>query len=767
MKTISLGMWLLVALLGAAVAQAQPRGDSLSEPLAEAPDSARVDALNALADAYGEDEPKKGLATGAAALEAAQALGYTRGEAEANMRMGRAYASLGRHEEASRTYERAVALYRTLQDDGAAGVAYSRWADALGQTGAYDEALEAYETAIELLESVSDVPETALAYNNLGLLHWRRGYFGYALGPFSEALRLWKGRNAHRTASTLNNLGTIYFHLGRYESALAAYRESLARRRELGDERGIVLVLNNIGLAYQEWGFPDQAYDMYEEAYEHSRPLDDGMVIGYTLHNLGTILQQQGAYDEALSRYQQGLEASEEAGYVGGVILNLTSMGELYHEQGNDEEALRYLEAARARAEAEGALEQEANAIAQMGTVYEASGEVTKARSYYQESLRVGQELKKQSLIKDNYQRLANLHESTGDLDKALRYYKAYQALQDSVFDERAQRLLADLEMRYEAEKSEKENVVLRAAQERSQLVIGLGSLLLALVLVSLAVLYIMNQQKREANRKLALSNERIAGQRDENKVLLHILSHDLANVFGNVRHCLQLLLEDPDALPEFAPLALQVTNNGIDMITLVRQMHALEEGKVERKPVDLREAVQAASLVVRDRREAKNIALQNDVESGWRVQVEPVTFVGSVLANVLTNAIKFSERGQAVSMRAEAMEEEGRVSLVVRDHGMGMPSHVLDQLFDLQQSSSRPGTEGEHGTGFGMPLVKRFIDLYDGAIEVRSWEAGHGAARGTEVRIMLDAAPPATPAGDGLPTGKSGRPPQPMAASG
>ena len=54
-------------------------------------------------------------------------------------------------------------------------------------------------------------------------------------------------------------------------------------------------------------------------------------------------------------------------------------------------------------------------------------------------------------------------------------------------------------------------------------------------------------------------------------------------------------------------------------------------------------------------------------------------------------------------------------------DDGIGIPDSILTKLFDDEAKTSRPGTGGEPGTGFGMPIVKSYMDLYEGQIEVLS----------------------------------------------
>ena len=60
-------------------------------------------------------------------------------------------------------------------------------------------------------------------------------------------------------------------------------------------------------------------------------------------------------------------------------------------------------------------------------------------------------------------------------------------------------------------------------------------------------------------------------------------------------------------------------------------------------------------------------------------------------------------------------------LQVIIKDFGIGIPKEIMPHLFDFSSSTSRSGTAGETGTGFGLPLAKMFIDKFDGEITVKS----------------------------------------------
>jgi len=130
-----------------------------------------------------------------------------------------------------------------------------------------------------------------------------------------------------------------------------------------------------------------------------------------------------------------------------------------------------------------------------------------------------------------------------------------------------------------------------------------------------------------------------------------------------------------------------------------------------------------------------KNISINNRVDPEIRVLSEINSLTSAVITNLLINAIKFSHPNSKVDISSD--ENEHSVSLHVRDYGIGMPKEVTEHLFSGRGNISRPGTLGESGTGFGLRIVKKFMNIYPGGnISVHSCETSSN--RGTEVKLQF-----------------------------
>ena len=228
-----------------------------------------------------------------------------------------------------------------------------------------------------------------------------------------------------------------------------------------------------------------------------------------------------------------------------------------------------------------------------------------------------------------------------------------------------------------------------------------------------------------------------IAKKNTELKEMLHIVCHDVANQFAVASLALEIVVKHPDKdINRYIPRVAAAVKNGIGLTNLVREMRRAEDKAIALKPVPLRPALAEAVMLMEDRSQAKQLTVRLEA-SEVSVAAEPSSLINSVFGNVLSNAIKFSQPGGQIDITTRL--EGDTVCVGIRDHGIGMPPEVLENLFDVMRSASRTGTAGERGTGFGMPLMRKFVTQFGGSVEVVTRDvASSPQDHGTEFRISL-----------------------------
>lgn len=224
---------------------------------------------------------------------------------------------------------------------------------------------------------------------------------------------------------------------------------------------------------------------------------------------------------------------------------------------------------------------------------------------------------------------------------------------------------------------------------------------------------------------------------------LLRILSHDLSNISTVIDNAVFFLKGQLDKSPidrqkveRFFNQIEGASKAQSEILAFVRTNEAMESGKIsmELTPVCMDEVIEYALFVFSTKLEEKHLELQVECSlppEEVYVQAEPTSFKNQVFNNLISNAIKFSRVGGRILVSVE--REAANVTIKVADHGIGMPERILQNVFNPYAKTSRKGTNGEKGTGFGMPLVHAFVQNFGGTITVKS-----APDEGTEFKIVL-----------------------------
>lgn len=244
-----------------------------------------------------------------------------------------------------------------------------------------------------------------------------------------------------------------------------------------------------------------------------------------------------------------------------------------------------------------------------------------------------------------------------------------------------------------------------------------------------------------DTHLKLKFKEKELEKSLSEQKELLHILSHDLNNSFTSIIMLSDLLEETVSTTHK--PIVSRMRNsayNGSDLIELVRQLRSVEdkESYIQISKLNLKKVLDESVYMLKQKFEKKGIKLVIDIDESLNVYAERTSLVNSVLNNFLTNAIKFSFPDSEVIV-STTKTNDNMVRLSVKDFGIGIPESLIHKIFDVTKTTTRFGTKGEKGTGFGLPLVKKFVELYGGSIEVLSQEKSDDSdSHGTEFIAYL-----------------------------
>jgi signal transduction histidine kinase len=162
-------------------------------------------------------------------------------------------------------------------------------------------------------------------------------------------------------------------------------------------------------------------------------------------------------------------------------------------------------------------------------------------------------------------------------------------------------------------------------------------------------------------------------------------------------------------------------------LINDILDLSKIEAGKMELQPsrFSLAGALQSVVIMVRERAAGRGIALSAEIDPNIEVEADERK-VKQVVLNLLTNAVKFTPSGGQVQLRA-TRDGDG-VAVAVIDTGVGIAPADQARIFE-EFAQARDGASGEQeGTGLGLTLSRKFVELHGGKIWVES-ELGKGSA--------------------------------------
>lgn len=231
--------------------------------------------------------------------------------------------------------------------------------------------------------------------------------------------------------------------------------------------------------------------------------------------------------------------------------------------------------------------------------------------------------------------------------------------------------------------------------------------------------------QLNVAFENLKAKNSQIESLLVSNKSKLSSLVHDIANPLQVVGfHFKQLsdsLVADPDVSKRIQKIQLAISSI-TQIMNEAKANHALDtnlETGVLTK-VNFNQVLGESLELFQHKLEAKRIQVKLDVPMSAPVMVygNAGWLKNQILSNVISNAIKFSPNGGIIQISVGCTEAtQGKVLFRIKDDGKGVSENMKDKIFDLNQLTSTIGTNGEIGTGFGLPIVRQYLQLMGGRI--------------------------------------------------
>lgn len=646
------------------------------------------------------------LKVGNESLQLAEKNSDRNGKAGALLGIGQIYQKSGKYQKALDYYSESLKIYEELNDWQSIGLLLKENGNIYEILGDYTQALAYYQKALNIFQKIDDKKGIAMVLVRIGYTHSYLGEYERALEYGLNSLKINEQIDDKMgIANSLGNIGNVYWRLGNNDKVLEYNLKSLKIKKEIGDKQSIAATSVNVGLAYAGLNDYNHALQYLSESLKLFEEIGDNLNTIRTLNNIGAIQFIKLNNKSALEYFIKSLKIAEEIGYKNGIAIAYDNIGAIYIKLGKYSEAINY---------------------------------VTKA-------LAIGKNIKSKQLIKGCYKKLYEIYADMGKFKDALNYHKLFKSINDSIFTEESSKIIAEMQVKYDTEKKEKEIEILKNESTIKSLELDKQmnyrnmAMLSSVSILFVAILIFMGyRQKSKSNKllntlneklnsgyqkikhqsdELILSKTRLEEINTELKSFSYSVSHDLKAPLRTVGGFLEILSEDyKDVLDSEAHRIIKIiidsTQNMSQLITDLLDFSRIGNAQLKTSEIDMNHIAEEVFEELMQQYPERNI----NFESGGIPRAKgDKNLMRLVFTNLISNAIKFTAHNDIPEIKIGFKKKDNQTFYYVKDNGIGFDMNYIDKIFGVFQ---RLHTSDEfEGTGVGLAIVQKIIHKHGGEI--------------------------------------------------
>lgn len=237
-------------------------------------------------------------------------------------------------------------------------------------------------------------------------------------------------------------------------------------------------------------------------------------------------------------------------------------------------------------------------------------------------------------------------------------------------------------------------------------------------------------QEREQGERELETSRLAAEAANRAKTDFLFNMSHDIRtpmNAIIGYASLMEKYSDQPAKCKDYLDKIKKSSGFLLSLVNNVLEMARIESGKIvlEEEVCKAEDLLDQVNCVYSKLMEQKGIKFITDIEVRSEYYYGDKVKLSEIFLNIISNAYKYTETGGKISLHVKELEfeQEGyiRLQTIISDTGIGMSEEYLPKIFE-EFSREHTSTENKiEGTGLGMPIVKKLVDLMDGEIEVQS----------------------------------------------
>lgn len=241
-------------------------------------------------------------------------------------------------------------------------------------------------------------------------------------------------------------------------------------------------------------------------------------------------------------------------------------------------------------------------------------------------------------------------------------------------------------------------------------------------------------RELKETEENLTRAKERAEVSEKAKQLFLAKMSHEIRTPMNGILGFAKLLEESLKEKEQLEYIHV-IIKSGDDLLVILNDIldfSRMEAGKItfESLPVNLHDIIQSTVLMIESKAKQKNIGIDISIDEKIPVEILGDSVrLNQILLNLISNAVKFTEKGK-INISVKCIEEtKTKVSLEfsVKDTGIGIPFEKQIKIFESFEQAATDTTRRFGGTGLGLSIVKQLVELQGGRISVSS-KPGQGS---------------------------------------
>ncbi|SFG89053.1 tetratricopeptide repeat-containing sensor histidine kinase [Pedobacter insulae] len=592
-----------------------------------------------------------------------------------------------------------------------------------------DSALYFVKEGIAKAKHDKDSVSLAALINQHGMIDDNAARYKDAYHKYLQAETLYRKLNDKiGLASTLVRLGVVEQRKGNYAKSLGYFFNALKISENSNDKLGMLEARVCLSESYLNIGEYDNAIGQLRtaQAINAQIPLSNFTLNMYI--SFGNVYIKLKQYDQAITYINEGLSKSNKVAYNGLKISLLIKLAQAYHEKGSDMEAIKILKEALAFSKEIKNVLRQLTCFLDLAKIYVEQKSLTQALTYYKEALAITETYKLYRQQIDILNNMSVLYKTTGNLTQALRLKERSYELADEFYYKDMLKQITSLETAYDREKS---NARLRELELINSKEKSFNSVILSIAIGTLIVLLVtfaFYYRSTFLNSLLKRTNQQLAESNALKDRFFSIVAHDIRSPLVSTISILKLIhnneLDDELRSEMVQKLALHCENSLEILDKLLKwgqmQIKGVRLNTSEFSPIS---NIDKNVALFQEAAEKKMMTITINVPQNIMLQADADHF-DFVIRNLIANAIKFTQTGGEIELRAQPVVNN-MIRFEVKDNGVGISKARIDKLFELSAVGTK-GTSSEEGTSLGLMICKEFILANKGEITVES-EVGKG----------------------------------------